>query len=245
VYNVDLRDSLNLPNVVDVEVPGAGEGPAATAIMAESVSFFIGDVEFSDQRIIVLQDNIMRGFPSDGVTGYSLFGNYAVEIDYDHMIIRLHENSDQLVDSSWAWIPLTFRNNKQIPWIEAVISIKGEARTAVSLYIDLASSDALELLIRERMKFALPERLEDCYLGTGLSGDIYVKKGRIASLILGSVDLEDVVMAFAPAHARSKQEGADGIIGGDALRRFNVIFDYKKLRLYMKPNSYFSEPFQE
>ena len=243
VYNVDLRDSLDLRDAIDVQVPGAGKGPPATAVMADSVSFSVGEVDFTNQKVIILQNDVMKGFPTDGVTGYSLLGNYVVEIDYDGMVVRLHENSDPIVDSSWGWIPLTFRNNRKIPWLEAEISIRGEDRIPVSLYIDLASSDALELLMREGMKFGLPEGLEDCYLGRGLSGDIYGKKGRIASLIIGSFELENIVTAFAPAHVRSKQEGADGIVGNDALRRFNVIFDYQRLRLYMKPNSYFSEPF--
>ena len=60
---------------------------------------------------------------------------------------------------------------------------------------------------------------------------------------LGSFYLNDVVTTFAPAEIRSKQEDADGIIGNDVLRRFNLIFDYKNEKLYLKPNPFFSEPF--
>ena len=93
------------------------------------------------------------------------------------------------------------------------------------------------------MKVPLPDKLEDAYLGRGLSGDIYGQKGKIHSLKLGSFYLEDVETGFAPAEIRSKQKNADGILGNNALRRFNVIFDYERARLYIKPNKYFSEPF--
>jgi len=242
VYNKDLKDSITLEHEIEVKVPGAGADSASTAVMADSMSFFVGAVKFTNQRIIILQSDVMADFPSDGVTGYSLFGNYIVEVDYDKMVITLHESGEVKIDSSWELLPMTFKDNK-IPWIEAAVNIHGKNEVPVSVYIDLASSDAVELLTKEDMKFDLPDELKESYLGRGLSGDIYGQEGRIAALKLGSFYLEDVVAAFAPAEVRSKQEGADGIIGNNALRRFNLIFDYKNARLYIKPNEYFSEPF--
>jgi hypothetical protein len=61
---------------------------------------------------------------------------------------------------------------------------------------------------------------------------------------IGPFRLENVVTAFPPAEVRSKQEGADGIIGNDLMRRFNVIFDYGNKRLYLKPNRHFDTPFE-
>ena len=209
--------------------------------MADSASFLVGQQEFTNQKLIILQTDRMVGFASEGVTGYSLFGNYAVEVDYDRMIITLHEQEVK-VDSSWEWLPLTFKEHK-IPWIEVAVNIKGDKEVPISCYIDLASSDAIELLIKENMKFSLPQNLEDAYLGTGLSGDIHGQKGRIHSLKLGSFHLEDIETAFAPAEIRSRLDDADGIIGNNSLRRFNVIFDYEGARLYIKPNEYFSELF--
>jgi hypothetical protein len=241
LYNISPEDSIALDNAVEVLVPGAGGGSPSTALMADSVSFFIGNWEFLNQRVIVLQNEIMKGFPSNGVTGYTLFGNYIVEIDNDRMMVILHDAPIK-VDSSWGMLPLTFKDNK-IPWIKATVNINGNEEVPISCYIDLASSDALELLIRDTMKFFLPAELEDAYLGRGLSGDIYGQKGVISYLQLGSFYLENVVTHFAPAKIRSKQENADGIMGNNTLRRFNVIFDYEDGRLYLKPNTHFNEPF--
>jgi hypothetical protein len=241
LYNIEPEDGVALENSVEVLVPGAGADEPSTAVMADSMSFFVGKLECKDQRIIVLQNRRMEGMSSEGVTGYSLFGKYVVEVDYDRMIITLHE-SPMKIDSSWEFIPMTFKDNN-IPWIEGSVSITGSEEVPVSLYIDLASGDALELLVKEDMKFSLPDNLEDAYLGTGLSGDIHGQTGRILSLKLGSFCLEDVTTSFAPAEVRSKQDNADGIIGNNSLRRFNVVFDYKGKALYLKPNEYFNEPF--
>jgi hypothetical protein len=235
-------EGISLENGIEVLVPGAGADEPSTALMAESALFHIGDVECTNQRIIVLKSETMKGFPSDGVTGYSLFGNYIVEVDYDRSLIVLHQEEKVNVDTSWHTLALTFKDNR-IPWIEATINTTGEQEVPVSLYIDLASSEALELLVREHMAFELPDNLEDSYLGRGLSGDIYGQTGKITSLKLASFELTDVLTAFAPAEVRSKQEGADGILGNNALRRFNCIYDYENLKLYIKPNFFYSEPF--
>ncbi len=239
VYN---NEGISIENGIEVLVPGAGADTPSTALMADSASFRVGNVEFTNQRIIVLQNETMKEFPSDGVTGYSLFGNYIVKVDYDRLLITLYEFGKIDIDTSWQALTLTFKDNK-IPWIEAMVNTTGEQDIVVSLYIDLASSEALELLVRDDMKFQLPGNLEDKYLGRGLSGDIYGQEGRISSLQLGSFELVDVLTAFAPAKVRSKQEGADGILGNNALRRFNCIYDYENSTLYLKPNSFFSELF--
>jgi hypothetical protein len=243
LYDKNLTDQLEPEDAIEVKVPGAGSGPPAVAVMADSASFFAGPVEFRDQRIIILQDGRMEGVPSDGVTGYSLFGNYIVRIDYDRMMIDLYDPEQFQPDPEKKWIPLTFRGNR-IPWVEAAVSLQGEADIPVSMYIDLASGEALELLIREEMKYELPEDLEAVHLGTGLSGDIYGYQGRVASFRLGEFRLPDVSAAFAPGEVRSKQEGADGVIGNGLLDRFNLVFDYRNERLYLEPNDRFDRPFE-
>jgi len=243
LYNRDLRDSLGMVDFMDIRVGGAGPDDASNAVLADSVTFTIGEAELSNQRIIVLQNDLFDDFPSDGVSGYSLFGHYAVEIDYDSLVITLHDPDKLSIDDSWASIPLAFKSNK-IPWVEAAVNIGGEEEIAVSLYIDLASGEALEMLIRDGMRYELPPGLEEVYLGRGLSGDIDGYRGRISSLRLGPFLLRDVLSAFADARVRSKQPGADGVLANNALRRFNLVFDYANETLYLKPNGHFEEPFE-
>ncbi len=243
LYNKELKDSLNLINPMDVKVPGAGKGKPSTAVMADSMSFSAGNVQFYGQKIVILQNDQFKDFPTDGVVGHSILGNYVTEIDYDNEIIRLSESGREPADQSWKMLPISFRNNRKIPWIEASINTMGEEDTDVSMYIDLASSEALEMLIKDDQKFELPDDLEEDYLGRGLSGDIYGKRGRVHSYAIGGYSLNSVTCAFARAEVRSKQKGADGVVGNNLLRRFNLIFDYFSEKLYIKPNKYFEEPF--
>ena len=240
IYNPDVRESIKFHNAVEHSVAGAGRGNPSTALVLDSASFFVGDVKLENQRIIVLNNDLYKGFPSDGVIGYSILGHYVTEIDYDKKLMTLHGPDTFEPDSSWQVIPIYFKDN-MIPWIDVEVVIKNENPIKLSMYIDYASGDAVELLEKPEQKFSTPDKTEEAYLGRGLSGDIYGKTGLISKLIIGSYELNNAKAAFAPAKVRSKQDNADGIIGNKALLRFNLVFDYINKRIYIKPNKGFHD----
>ena len=137
IYNPDLKDSVNLANPTNVQIGGAGNDNPSTALMTDSGTFLIGDVEIKNQRIIVLQNDIYKGFPTDGVLGYSILGHYAVEINYDKNEMILHNYDELIIDDSWEEIPIYFKNN-MIPWIDAQVVVKNEEPITLSMYIDYA-----------------------------------------------------------------------------------------------------------
>jgi hypothetical protein len=231
-----------MTDAIEVRVPGAGSGEASTAMMIESGTLTFGEVKVDSQRVIISASEHTQSFPTDGVIGWNLFGHYTVAIDYDLEVITLSDSGSVQVDSTWMSIPITLKKN--IPFLECGIEVvEGEINPMI-LYIDLASGDALELLVKDDQKFTMPADLDSSYLGTGLSGDIYGSMGRSLHLWLGEYKLSDIPTAFAHAEVRSKQEGADGILGNNSIRRFNVIFDYDQARLYLKPNRFFNTPFE-
>lgn len=242
IYNPDYRDSLEMNGAVEVKIPGAGQGDASNALMLDSSSFFLGKNELKNQRIILLTSDTYKGFPSNGIIGYSIFGHYAVEIDYDANTLMLHNPENFTPEKGWTEVPIYFRNNN-IPWVDASVVIKDENPIPLSFYIDFAAGDAILLLEKDDMKFSLPDETEEVYIGRGMSGDIYGRKGFISKFVIGNFELTKVYASFASEKVRSKQKNADGVIGNGSLRRFNIIFDYAGKKLYLKPNSYFNEPF--
>lgn len=240
IYNPDYRDSLDLAGAIEVQIGGAGGGDASTAMMLDSASFYLGDVEMTGQRILVLNGDRYKGFPSNGIIGYSIFGHHVTELDNDGDAMVLHPAGWAPADSGWAAIPLYFKDNA-IPWLDASVSIGGEEPVKLSMYIDYAAGDPVLLLEKPGMKFRLPEHTEGAHLGRGLSGDVYGKKGAISRLIIGPYEMKGVTASFAPAGVRSKQPGADGILGVGSLRRFDLIFDYAGKKLYIRPNGLFEE----
>jgi hypothetical protein len=242
VFKPELKDALGLINPQETNLGGAGKGNGQAAWVSDSMRFSLGDMEFKGQRVVVLQNDHYRGFTNDGVVGYSIFGHFTVEINYDQSLLTLHEPGTHRPDPSWTEVPIFFRDNN-IPWMNVRIVVENEEPVEVTCYIDYASSEAIELLLKPGQKFAVPQALEEVYLGRGLSGDITGKRGIIAKVIIGPYELKNVTAAFADAAVRSKQRGADGVIANNLLRRFNLVFDYAGKKLYLKPNSHIAESF--
>ncbi len=239
LFNPAYRDSLDYTNVAAVRIGGAGGGDDATALMLDSVSFHIGEIEIEHQPLIILREN--PGLYSNGLIGYSIFGHFITEFDYDNNVMILHHSDRIKVDNSWGMVPLYFKNNN-IPWLDAFVVIEKEVPVPVSMYIDFAAGDEIVLLEKQGMKFNIPRETKDIFIGKGLSGDIYGKTGIISKFIIGPYELENITASIAPAETRSRQDNADAIIGNVSLRRFNVIFDYLNKKLYLKPNSHFADP---
>lgn len=244
IYNPLYRDSLDVSNAIRVNLGGAGDKNSQNALMIDSTNFFVGNKQLNKQRIIVLQSDIYEGFPSNGIIGYSLFGHYAVEIDYDKNVLILHDFDTVKPDSQFERVQIYFKDN-MIPWVDVKIVIGGEEPVNISTYIDFADRDPVVLLKRPSMKFSLPEGSEKKVIGRGLSGDIYGSEGKISKLIIGPYQLDDVKVSIVPADVRSKQKNADAVVGCGALNRFNLIFDYRNKFLYLKPNKSFNELFNE
>lgn len=243
IYNPAYRDSLDLTGAARARIGGAGGGEASTALLLDSAGFRIGPVAMAGQRVILLGGDAFKGAATNGVVGYSLFGHYVTELDFDAHAMMLHEPGTFAPDGGWRKVPVSFRGN-DIPWIDIAVAVDSGPAVALAAYIDLASREAVEVLVRPGMKVAVPTVSGEQVIGTGLSGDIKGSRGRVAMLAVGGLELRDVSAAFAPAAVRSKQQGADAVIGSAALRRFNLVFDYSGRALYIKPNSHFHEPFE-
>jgi hypothetical protein len=236
-------DVSRFPNLVRAQIAGAGQGSASGALHDPTAGFSIGSLRFDAHPVTILTTDAFKGFPTDGVIGYSLLGHYAVELDHDLGVMRLYEPATFAAGSEWASVDTYFKGN-QVPWVDFRVSTAGEPAVRLAAYVDCASGEALELLDREVDAFRAPATTGERLLGRGLSGDIYGKDGRLARVEIGPFTLEDVAATVTPAAVRSKQEGADAVIGNNVLRRFDLIWDYAHAKLHLRPNRDHREPFR-
>lgn len=241
LFHQDALKLIDTTGAVAARVPGAGSGEASVVTMIETGKVNFGEVAITNQRILVSHSAHTQSFPTDGVIGWNLFGHYIVEVDYDHQLIQLRDTTFVPYDSSWTVLPIELRDD--LPFLDITVAVVDSEFVPFEVYIDLASGDALELLVHPQQRFTLPKNVTWERLGTGLSGDIYGNKGRSQRLQIGGHELTNVRTAFAPIEVRSKQKSGEGILGNDLIRRFNVVFDYPHQRLLIKPNKTFALPF--
>lgn len=235
LFSGGMKDSIGAERLNRAQIPGAGGGPPSEAFYADSLSLQVGDVRLDGQRVIVLADSAMGRGGNDGVIGYSLLGRYAVELDYDRLTMTLHEPTSFQPGDGWAALPLTL-NDRNWPFLQVSAVIDSGAPTPLTVYIDCASSETIEFLTGPQAKFPVAPGTREVFLGRGLSGDIHGRRGHISRLAIGPFELKDIQAAFVPATIRSKARGADAVLANGALCRFNVVFDYARSRLLLRPN---------
>ncbi|MCI0472956.1 MAG: hypothetical protein L0Y76_05160 [Ignavibacteria bacterium] len=243
LFKKELTDSVNLVKRIQAQLPGAGDGPPTPVIMSESMSFSSGTCEFNNQRIIILQGSKFENSPTDGVIGYSYFGHYKVEVNYDTKTITLHDPAHTFDETGWETIPLTFNRNNW-PFLNIKLAVDNEEPVQLYVYIDYASSLAVELSVTPQIKVKVPENFEGEFNGFGLSGDVKGKTARASRVLIGKYELSNVTVTFFEGNSRSKDKSSDGTVSNDLLRRFNLLFDYANSRLLIKPNNSFNEPFE-
>jgi hypothetical protein len=236
VFDTAKVDLTRFPNLAQAQIGGAGQGAASGALHDPAAGFSVGSLGLDGHSVTILTSGIYRGFPTDGVIGYSLLGHYAVEIDHAAGRMRLYEAETFSPEPGWASVDLYFKEN-QIPWMDVGVSTAGEAPVTLSTYIDCASGESLELLERESNAFTPPIATEEKLVGRGLSGDIYGKAGQVRRVTVGPFPVDDVGVMVVPASVRSRQPGADAVVGNGLLSRFDVVFDYAHRKIHLRPGT--------
>ena len=235
LFHKEFAELIDTSGAIDVRVPGAGDSQASTNIMVENAVIGFGEMSQDSQRVVISTSDYTQDFPTDGIIGWNLFGHFAVEINYDSNLIYLHDTPDFKPDSTWTEAPVKMIDN--LPYINVELEVVPGEILQMDLYVDLASDKALELLMSDKQRFSMPQASQKVYIGTGLSGDFYGYNGHSHRLKIFANNLYFVPTVFMPAETRSKQEGAEGILGNDAIRRFNIIFDYSHSKVYIKTNN--------
>ena len=251
ITELPFVNKLNLNFLEPINVKGLGEGEQITAYRSGNNTIKIEGLVAFDQEInMVINENFqishILGIPVHGLIGFNLFKDYVVKIDYTQHKITLikpeyfnyNEKEKDIV------LPLTFEQNK--PFVKTSIVTDKNEEVPVKLLVDTGASDALWLSTNSDSRISLPENRIETFLGRGLSGDLYGKKGRIGAIWVGPLVLYEPIVAFPESELIDQLIGKNdrnGTLGAEILRRFYVTMDYPHKRLILRPNSAIKDDF--
>ena len=245
ITELPFVNKLNLNYLQPINVKGLGEGEQLTAYRSGNNTININGMVAYDQEIhMVINENFqishILGIPVHGLIGFNLFKDYVVKIDYQDQKITLikpeyftyKEKEKDIV------LPLSFEQNK--PFIRTSIVTDKNNEVPVKLLVDTGASDAIWLSTNSDNRISLPENHIETFLGRGLSGDLYGKKGRIGAIWVGPLVLYEPIVAFPDNSMVDELIGKNdrnGTLGAEILRRFYVTMDYPNRRLILRPNA--------
>lgn len=252
LFNLSDKDSIQINNVFEVTIKGLGDGEPMKALSSTRNKFKLGKAMNYNQDLYVVLDKEINfstslGIPVHGILGYDLFRDFVVEINYTSQNIKLHNPDLYKHDphSKSQTLPLSVERRKA--YVEGTVLMKDTDDVPVKLLVDTGSSDALWLFHQPEQGLEIPEKNYEDYLGRGLSGDIFGKRTKVSGIKIGDFELKDAKAAFPYRESYSflKNLGdRNGSVGGEILKRFNLIFDYSNGFVTLKKNGNYRAPFQ-
>ncbi len=211
---------------------GAGAGPVTYfTIRKEGASFTLKSIVFGCEHTAAIdlsQNFAITGHDLDGVIGSDFFERFVVEIDYEARLVRLFDPKNFEYKGSGETVPLTFE--KRLPHIEAELTVPGQPPQHKLLLVDSGSEDAVDDEII--LKSAGPKR--EVTGGVGLGQEYKVTFGTISQFRVGRIALDNLP-SVAPGVS---------LVGGEVLRRFTIVFDFGRRRMYWEPNRHLADLFE-
>ena len=251
ITELPFVNKLNLNYLQPISVKGLGEGEQLTAYRSGNNTINLdGLVAYNQEIHMVINENFqishILGMPVHGLIGFNLFKDYVVKIDYsEHKITLIKpEYFDYKERERDIVLPLSFEQGK--PFVTTSIVTDKNDEVPVKLLVDTGASDAIWLSTNSDNRIALPENHIETFLGRGLSGDLYGKKGRIGAIWVGPLVLYEPIVAFPDNDLVDQLIGKNdrnGTLGAEILRRFYITMDYPGKRLILRPNGDLKDDF--
>jgi hypothetical protein len=185
------------------------------------------------------------GFLENGgaLVGFNVFQSNVLEIDFDNKMLLIHKT---LPEKANTFTPIELKQTTGGLYIPITIN-NGKKESKGWYFFDTGADNNLAFDIRYFKK----ERLDNSMKVIGKAG-IASSESRVIDavilevpkLLIANYELENVPTLLAD-ESNAESEFEDGVIGIGLQSRFNFIIDYPNGKLYLKPNTYFSEPLVE
>ena len=249
VIDREVANRIGLRSTPIGRSPGAAASEPRELGLARGVIVELDSISAQFEQVYVMPVNRIlarhEGREVHGRLGSDFLSRYVVEVDYAEGVIRLYDPALYRYEGSGAVVPLMLESRR--PAVRATIAVPG-AEAAEGLFVLNTSATGPIYL---STIFVVAHRLlsDDLPLHTGFVAGMGALDqqpiGRADSLTFEGVLVENPLVYFSqhPLGGLAAQFGADGVIGGEILRRFTVTWDYPRSRVTLDPNERIDEPF--
>ena len=178
----------------------------------------------------------------DGILGADLFNRFVVDIDYAAQVINLYDPQSYQYSGRGEIVPLTLTEN--IPFVRARLTQPKGGTADGTFEIDTGANSTvlLNTPFVKTHKFIVPVKTV-ALNGFGVGGGTHALLGRLEKLQLGRFVIKNPLVRFSQDEKGELASAAySGLLGGELLRRFRVIFDYAHQRMMLEAAAHFAEP---
>lgn len=241
-------DILHLAYSKKFTITAPGGLNAVNAYIANNVTIDMPGVHGRGHAMLVLENDFLElrsslGSEVHGILGYELFSRFVIKIDYEAKLMTLMLPPRFKPSRKYARLPITVEDTK--PYYVAELKVNDTTSISAKLMIDTGASHGLFLDTESNNKIVIPTKNISCTIGKGLGGLITGRLARIKSLRMGRYTISDMIASFPDPNSYfdTLRTGhlvyRNGSVGGEILSRFQVVFDFPREKIYLKPNRSF------
>lgn len=253
LFSLDEKEELKFNNVEKIKLRGLGSSDFIEGLKSSGNSVVFKDA-IVDQKhdIYIILDEEFNfsssvGIPVNGIIGYQFFKNFKVEINYLKQKVFIHNPSKEFKHkriSKFEELDISFYGNK--PYLSSLFEFDNQSNDG-KLLLDLGNSDAFWFFTTRIKSYNFPNNTFDDFLGRGFNGDIFGKRTKLNLFKFESFTFKKPYVALPDSTSLQNIRWAEnriGSIGGEVFKRFNLIFDYKNGKIYLKKNKNYNQPFE-
>lgn len=190
---------------------------------------------------ISIWENEYSGPATDGKFGLNLFKGKIMEINFEKSILLIHETLPNKI-IEYEKLPLIYEND--FMFIEGTSRI-GNQNYPNRFLIHTGYGGAIlyddkfveESKIGEQIEITEEQELKDSY-----GNIVKTKKGNLPKFTVGEEEFKDIPVGFFEGSiGRQKMS----VIGGNLLKRFNLIIDSRRENIYIKSNQLKDLPYKD
>jgi hypothetical protein len=244
------KDSIVFSNTSKIKITGPGmEDPIDAYISKNNKIEFRNLFSKKLDVILMLEDRYSfttsLGIPIHGILGADFFMNNLVEIQYDtKRIIVYRKESKKYLSKILNFKQLPFILKDKKPFVPVEINIDDKKTQNLELLVDTGLSDGLWVFEKE-LNIQNKNFILD-YLGAGIGGSVYGKRIRFNTINFSDFQFKQPIISLPDTISFLKKnilKSRDGSVGGEILKRFNVVFNYSKQIMYLIKNNNFNNKF--
>lgn len=243
------EDSIELNYANSTLLKGLGSGSELRALPSPGNSLGLGGLELKNKLIYVLEEDLFSlskhtGVKINGLLGSDIFQDYVVEINFNRQRIYFYEFDKFDARRYSSWLHMTIEGQKMFVEVP-VVDASGDS-ISTNLLVDTGAELAAWFKSYGNKRVGLPSKRVRGFIGQGLNGEIKGHFGRVSKLQLGSYTINNPIVTFPDSASIAEiaaETDRDGTLGSQVLNRFNLAFDVKNNRLYLRPNSNFKKKF--
>ena len=251
LFSLEEKREVHYFNTEKIFLRGLGSQAAVEGLKSTNNILEFGSMKYRNHMFYIVLDpdfNLSShiGIPVNGIIGFQFFRNNLVEINYKKKRIIVYKDNDKnrkKTEKKYSAIPITIEKSK--PYLKSKVVMDND-EIPVKLLIDIGNSDAVWLFQNRSERIKVPSKNFNDFLGRGFSGDVEGKRARIQKFEMSEFEFNNPVVAFPDSSSiKNVTMVADrmGSVGGEIMRRFDVIFDYQNRKMYLKKNNEYNSPF--